>query len=164
MGVTPREDRLTRQGAALLLAHFDGDSAGRDQLLGPALEDGTHPRPDGIGVDIADGLAIIAVVGATMLAQASGQTLSRVLGRLPQPSTRLLPPPAPMPWAEAIALVEAVPQSNDAAAAAAQQMDGPGAVNALFAVGVSAFTQLQSQTGADSSAMLQGVIDAPRQA
>jgi hypothetical protein len=159
--MTPNEARLAGKGAALLKAHFDGDIQRRDELLAFELEQGAGSRnADGVESELADGLSYMAVVGATMLCQLSGQSMGDALAGLPQPKLRLLPPPVAMPWPEALALIAAIPQSNALAASAGGKMDVPGAVNATFAVAVSAFTQLQQRTGRSATSILRGITDA----
>jgi len=160
--VTPREDKLTRQGTALFLAHFSGDMAGRDQLVAGGLAQGDDGQGDG-GLALANAITYATVVGATLLAQAAGSSVDQVLATLPRAEVRLLPPPAALPWADAVELVRVVPQSNDAASVAARRMDQPGALNGVFAVGVSVYQQLQARTGRTAVDFLHAIISAPPQ-
>ncbi len=75
----------------------------------------------------------------------SGSSLADVLTDLDQPDARLIPPPTPVPWAEAKALIEAIP-SGEGVAEPSRWMDIPGAANGTFAVGVSAFQELHDRT------------------
>lgn len=160
--MTPDEDRLTRHGLQLLRAHFRGDTALRDRLVGEGL-DGAVPVGDGLQVPLADALGYAAVLGASMLAQTTQRPLQDVLTGLPPTSVRLVPEPAGVPWAEALEMVAAILRSNEAAGQASVAMDAPSAPNGLFSVAVSAWEELQRVTGRPATELLSAGLSAPPQ-
>jgi len=87
----------------------------------------------------------VTLPGPNGAASMSGSSLADVLTDLDQPDARLIPPPTPVPWAEAKALIEAIP-SGEGVAEPSRWMDIPGAANGIFAVGVSAFQELHDRT------------------
>ncbi len=122
----------------------------------------TDADDDGGRPILADALAYIATVGVSMIGSITGASLGDVLTNLNEPAVQLIPLPATVPWAEAKGLIERIP-SGEGVAAASRWMDIPGAANGTFAVGVSAFQDLQARTGKSAVALLDAVITAPIQ-
>lgn len=150
-----RQDALTRLGAFVLLGHFRGDFSGRDQLAGDLMV--TDADGGGGRLTLADALSYIATVGVSTLVEITDSPFADVLTDLDEPDVFLIPPPTTVPWAEAEALIEAIP-SGEGVGEASRWMDLPGAVNGTFAIGVSAFQEFENRTGKSAVSLLEALI------
>jgi hypothetical protein len=136
--MTPEQAQSTQLGSAFLAAYLREDHEAVDLLGEEFREDLSR---------LADSLAYVALVAATMLSKLRGSTLEAELRSAP-PVRVVLVENFPIDWESAVRLCLGVSAGNTMMiAAATSNLDQPTAINSVFTVALSATEELARATG-----------------